>query len=52
MFNLEISSEGTKRVASAVKEQLSCIKEYVKTTKELLELVRMMGDMLDKFNLN
>ena len=48
----KITSEGTKRVASAVKEQLSCIKEYVKTTKELLELVRMMGDMLDKFNLN
>lgn len=47
-----ITSEGTKRVASSVNEQMSQIKQYIKVTKELLDLVQMMGDMLDKFNLN
>lgn len=48
----KITSEGTKRVASAVNEQLSHIRQYMATTKELLTLVQMMGEMLDKFNLN
>ena len=48
----KITSEGTKRVASAVNEQLSHIRQYISVTKELLTLVQMMGDMLDKFNLN
>ena len=48
----KITSEGTKRVASAVNEQLANIKEYINVTKELLTLVQMMGEMLDKFNLN
>ena len=48
----KITSEGTKRVASAVNEQLAHIKQYISVTKELLTLVQMMGDMLDKFNLN
>lgn len=48
----KITSEGTKRVASAVNEQLSTIRQYISTVKELLTLVQMMGEMLDKFNLN
>jgi methyl-accepting chemotaxis protein len=48
----KITSEGTKRVASAVNEQLSHIRQYMATTRELLTLVQMMGEMLDKFNLN
>ncbi|MBR4569966.1 MAG: methyl-accepting chemotaxis protein [Candidatus Riflebacteria bacterium] len=48
----KITSEGTKRVASAVNEQLAHIRQYINVTKELLTLVQMMGDMLDKFNLN
>ena len=48
----KITSEGTKRVASAVNEQLAHIRQYISVTKELLTLVQMMGDMLDKFNLN
>jgi len=46
----KITSEGTKRVASAVNEQLNYIRQYVATTKELLTLVQLMGEMLDKFN--
>ncbi len=48
----KITSEGTKRVASAVNEQLAHIRQYITVTKELLTLIQMMGDMLDKFNLN
>lgn len=48
----KITSEGTRRVAFAVNEQLSHIRQYMNVTKELLTLVQMMGDMLDKFNLN
>lgn len=48
----KITSEGTRRVASAVNEQLSHIRQYMATTRELLTLVQMMGEMLDKFNLN
>ncbi len=48
----KITSEGTRRVASAVTEQLSHIKQYMSITRELLTLVQLMGDMLDKFNLN
>ncbi len=48
----KITSEGTKRVASAVNEQLANIRQYISTVKELLILVQMMGEMLDKFNLN
>ncbi|OGK08071.1 MAG: hypothetical protein A2W80_10875 [Candidatus Riflebacteria bacterium GWC2_50_8] len=48
----KITSEGTRRVASAVNEQLSHIRQYMTITKELLTLVQLMGDMLDKFNLN
>ncbi|MGM0598187.1 MAG: methyl-accepting chemotaxis protein [Candidatus Rifleibacteriota bacterium] len=47
----KITSEGTQRVASAVKEQLSQIRQYMAATKELLTLVQLMSDMLDKFNL-
>ncbi|HNW33627.1 MAG TPA: methyl-accepting chemotaxis protein [Candidatus Ozemobacteraceae bacterium] len=46
----KITSEGTKRVASAVNEQSNYIRQYVAATKELLTLVQLMGDMLDKFN--
>ncbi len=45
-----ITSEGTKRVASAVNEQLANIRQYISVTKELLTLVQMMSDMLDKFD--
>jgi methyl-accepting chemotaxis protein len=48
----KITSEGTRRVAAAVKEQLSHIRQYMSVTKELLTLVQMMSDMLDKFNLH
>ena len=48
----KITSEGTKRIASAVNEQLAHIRQYITVTKELLTLVQMMGDMLDKFNYN
>jgi methyl-accepting chemotaxis protein len=48
----KITSEGTRRVAFAVNEQLSHIRQYMSVTRELLTLVQMMGDMLDKFNLN
>jgi methyl-accepting chemotaxis protein len=48
----KITSEGTRRVAAAVNEQLSHIRQYMSVTKELLTLVQLMGDMLDKFNLN
>jgi methyl-accepting chemotaxis protein len=48
----KITSEGTRRVAAAVKEQLAHIRQYISVTKELLTLVQMMSDMLDKFNLH
>ncbi len=48
----KITSEGTKRVATAVNEQLSHIRQYISVTKELLTLVQLMSDMLDKFNLH
>lgn len=48
----KITSEGTKRVAAAVNEQLSHIRQYMSVTRELLTLVQLMGDMLDKFNLH
>lgn len=48
----KMTSEGTKRVATAVNGQLAHIRQYISVTKELLTLVQMMGDMLDKFNLN
>jgi methyl-accepting chemotaxis protein len=48
----KITSEGTQRVASAVKEQLTQIRQYMAATKELLTLVQLMSDMLDKFNLH
>lgn len=48
----KITSEGTKRVASAVQEQLAQVKSYMAAAKELLTLVQLMSDMLDKFNLN
>lgn len=48
----KITSEGTKRVAAAVKEQLSHIRQYMSVTKDLLTLVQLMSDMLDKFNLH
>jgi len=46
-----ITSEGTKRVASAVQEQLNYIREYVGSTRELLTLVQLLSDMLEKFNI-
>ncbi len=46
-----ITSEGTKRVASAVQEQLNYIREYVASTRELLTLVQLLSDMLEKFNI-
>lgn len=48
----KITSEGTKSVAAAVKEQLAHIRQYMSVTKELLTLVQLMSDMLDKFNLH
>lgn len=48
----KITSEGTKRVAAAVNEQLAHIRQYMGVTRELLTLVQLMGDMLDKFNLH
>lgn len=48
----KMTSEGTKRVATAVNDQLAHIRQYISVTKELLTLVQMMSDMLDKFNLN
>ncbi|GAB4269042.1 MAG: hypothetical protein Kow0029_04830 [Candidatus Rifleibacteriota bacterium] len=48
----KITSEGTKIVAAAVKEQLAHIRQYMSVTKELLTLVQLMSDMLDKFNLH
>lgn len=48
----KITSEGTKRVAAAVNEQLSHIRQSMSVTRELLTLVQLMGDMLDKFNLH
>jgi methyl-accepting chemotaxis protein len=48
----KITSEGTKRVAAAVNEQLAHIRQYMSVTRELLTLVQLMGDMLDKFNLH
>jgi methyl-accepting chemotaxis protein len=48
----KITSDGTKRVADAVNEQLAQIRQYMAVTKELLTLVQMMSDMLDKFNLH
>jgi methyl-accepting chemotaxis protein len=48
----KITSEGTKRVASAVTEQLNFIRQYMATLKELHTLVQLMSEMLEKFNLN
>ena len=48
----KMTSEDTKRVATAVNDQLAHIRQYISVTKELLTLVQMMSDMLDKFNLN
>ena len=46
----KITSEGTKRVASAVNEQLNYIRQYISTTKELLTIVQLALDMFEKFN--
>ncbi|RCK80269.1 MAG: methyl-accepting chemotaxis protein [Candidatus Ozemobacter sibiricus] len=46
----KITSEGTKRVANAVNEQLNYIRQYIGVLKEILTLVQLMGDMLDKYN--
>lgn len=48
----KITSDGTKRVATAVNEQLEHIRQYMSVTKEVITLVQLMSDMLDKFNLN
>jgi len=48
----KITSEGTKRVAFMVNEQLAQIKQFGGTSKELLTLVQMMSDMLEKFNIH
>ncbi len=45
-----ITSEGTKRVANGVNEQLTYIRQYVGTNKEILTLAQLMSDMLEKFN--
>lgn len=47
----KIMSDGTKRVAETVNEQLTHIRQYMVVTKDLLTLVQMMSDMLDKFNI-
>jgi len=47
----KITSEGTKRVASAVTEQLNSMRSQIGTTKEILTLIQLMGEMLDKFNI-
>ncbi len=47
----KMTSEGTKRVASAVNEQLNYIRQYVSTTRELMTLVQLLSDMLGKFNI-
>ncbi|MBF0498700.1 MAG: methyl-accepting chemotaxis protein [Candidatus Riflebacteria bacterium] len=47
----KITSEGTRRVAAAVNEQLNHIRDYSNTTKEVMTLVQLMSDMLEKFNL-
>jgi len=46
----KITSEGTKRVATAVNEQLNYIRQYIATTKELMEIVQLALDMFEKFN--
>ncbi|NLI79868.1 MAG: methyl-accepting chemotaxis protein [Candidatus Riflebacteria bacterium] len=46
----KITSEGTKRVASAVNEQLNYIRQYIGSLKEILTLVQLMTEMFDKFN--
>ncbi|MFZ2960361.1 MAG: methyl-accepting chemotaxis protein [Candidatus Ozemobacteraceae bacterium] len=47
----KITSEGTRRVAMAVNEQLRHIRDYSNTSKEIMTLVQLMADMLEKFNL-
>lgn len=47
----KITSEGTKRVANTVTEQLSYIKQYISTTKELLSILEVAGGMFEKFHL-
>jgi methyl-accepting chemotaxis protein len=47
----KITSEGTKRVANAVNEQLNYIKQYIATTKELLAILEVAGGMYQKFHL-
>lgn len=46
----KITSEGTKRVASAVNEQLNYIRQYIGTTKELMTIVGVSIEMLEKLN--
>ena len=48
----KITSEGTRRVAASVNEQVAHIRQYMSVIRELLMLVQLMGDMLDKFNLH
>ncbi|MBF0545196.1 MAG: methyl-accepting chemotaxis protein [Candidatus Riflebacteria bacterium] len=47
----KIASEGTKRVAAAVNEQLEHIRGYSVTGKELNSLLQLMISMLGKFNM-
>ena len=47
----KITSEGTKRVAAAVNEQLNHIRDYSATSKEMMTLIQLLGDMLAKYNL-
>jgi methyl-accepting chemotaxis protein len=47
----KITSEGTKRVANAVNEQLNYIRQYIGTTKELMTIVQVSGEMLERFTI-
>lgn len=45
-----ITSEGTKRVAAAVNEQLSYIRQYIVAVNELNTLIQLLSGMLERFN--
>lgn len=47
----KITSEGTKRVASTVTEQLNYIKQYIATTKDLMTILQLSIEMLEKYSI-
>lgn len=48
----KITSEGSKRIANTVNEQLNFMRQYMLSVKEILTLIQLQLEMVEKFNIN